>query len=469
MIHNNRILAFMFLLQAFIVSCTQENVIQEENSIPLILQVKTEDFVSSTETRTPIEDGYKTVFKGGEQIGITALKDGAVYNGMDNVPCMYDATSNVWTPSNNSVPQLYYYPGVTYIAYYPYDSNMNGKKSEQEIIDAFTPQTDQSTYAAYTASDLMTSTGTITGSDGAYTITFNLQHRMALIGVKATENCITSDGYKYSSPALDFTLKLNDVQKQPCPVSVGTHRYLIKPTTVPQKIDMDFTGSTAVSYTTTYAALAESKYYYTHLHSATTVVRDVQVGDYFYDDGSIIPKGSTAALVPEHCLGLIFKVGAYSGDVLEDYAGSIEKIHGYVISLEDVANRPWGDSGTGDTGANDSYRGYNNTQILLQFYAGKDYAVHVADAYNDIRPTPAGVSRWYLPASNQLKAAWDARNSLDFPKVGGSLFYTTGKKWFHSSTGVNGGTALVLSMHSNFVGQLSSRTNSAESRPIFTF
>lgn len=470
MIHDNRILAFMFLLQAFIVSCTQENVIQEENSIPLILQVKTEDFVSSTETRTPIEDGYKTVFKGGEQIGITAIKNNAVYNGMDNVPFTYDATTGTWAPSNNNVPQLYYYPGITYIAYYPYDANMNGKKSEQEIIDAFTPQADQSTYAAYTASDLMTGTGTVTGSDGAYTITFNLQHRMAMIAVKAMDNCITSDGYEYSSPALNFTLKLNDAQIQPCAVFAGTYRYLTSPTTVEQKIEIGFKGITDVSYTITYATLKENQYYYTNLYNAKRVVRDVQVGDYFYADGSIIPKTSTVSLAPQHCIGIIFKIGAFSGDVPADYNGSLEKIHGYVVSLEDVANKPWGPEGKENTGANDNDRGYNNTQTLLNLYAGQDYAVNVADAYNNTQPTPTGVSRWYLPAISQIKTAWDIRNSLDFSKVGGSLFYSGSEnKWYHSSTGISGGTAQTLNMRSNNTGALTSRGNRAESRPIFTF
>lgn len=446
-------IGFSFLsILLLLSSCTQEDCITNHIS-KLTLLVKTNNFVSSTETRTPVEEGYKTVFKGGEQIGITAIKNGAVYNGMDNIPFTYDATTGTWALPGNGLPQLYYYPGVTYIAYYPYDSNMNGKKSEQEIIDAFTPREDQSTYADYTASDLMTETGTVTGSDGTRTITFNLQHRMAMIIVKAKGYCyITSDGYEYSSPIYDFSLTLNSTSIQPYKMSPGNYRYLVLPTTISQKININFTETfnNRISYETTYTALNAGKYYHTLLYNKKAQeTRDLQPGDFYCNEGYIVPYDIVAVgeelPCKTQCIGIIYHVGQGDYDELSYYSGSgmasADKIHGYVIALKDAGSGNWGPRGNvapipqierngGDNGKErPSYRGYKNTKNILND-TGNSYPVFTyANQYNTATPAPNTSSGWYLPTIQQMQDIYalyqNASGNVIYDsmqKVAGTLF-----------------------------------------------
>ena len=49
------------------------------------------------------------------------------------------------------------------------------------LVSAWQPQDDQSTHAAYTASDLMTAEGSVTtGEDNTLHLSFTMNHRMAL-------------------------------------------------------------------------------------------------------------------------------------------------------------------------------------------------------------------------------------------------------------------------------------------------
>lgn len=425
---SNLLLLFSVFCITGLFGCTNDNENIMEQATNFTIEVQTEEFTPQAETRVPVEEGYKTVFKGGEQIGITALKNGAVYNGMDNVPFTYDAATNAWKPTDSSVlPQLYYYSGVNYIAYYPYDASMNGKKSEQEIIDAFTPQADQSTYGGYTASDLMTGTGTVTGSNGAYTITFKLEHRMSLIVVKAEgKRYVTTSGYEYTSLPFDFSLKLNDTDLQTYVGTAGLHKYLVHPTDVLQKVNINFniTSTTPISYETTYATLATGKYYdISFNYGGEILTRDLQVGDYFYTDRIIVPQDATTVPYVKNCIGLIFKVGRFEKDDSNYINGNGEtmtEINGYVVALKDANNGSsisWGRSGevilnTNKEGSNPygHFDGFKITQLLKNRGIGNYPAANVCIGYSP-KASPKS-SGWFFPAGGQLLELRNTRGEL---------------------------------------------------------
>lgn len=188
----------------------------------------------TSQTGTPqtraSESGYTTTFVKGDQIGVFAVKGGSVITGCQNVPLTYDGTS--WSG-------VYKYPDATYFAYYPYTDGMNNKTSIDEIVAAFnatvTTATDQSTYAKYTACDLMTTTGDVSPTSSS--LSFSFTHKMSLIEIslpaqkyKTTDN---ADAYEYSAPVLNptFSLTLSGsggaTPIKPCPMGNGIYRYIV--------------------------------------------------------------------------------------------------------------------------------------------------------------------------------------------------------------------------------------------------
>lgn len=430
-----------------------------------------------------VEEGYKTVFKGGEQIGITALKDGVIYHDMDNVPFTYDAATDTWKPTNNTLPQLYYYPGLTYIAYYPYDATMSGKKSEQEIIDAFTPQTDQSTYAAYTASDLMTREASVTGSDGAYTLTFDLQHRMAMVEASIYTKYFTTsltDGYDYFS-FIDYPVKeinqgkfkIDGTEYSSCAMGNGAFRVLFKPTQTERSVQFNFQlaeGQKIYEYQDPInRQITGGKYY---LYSITTpkstpAIRQVEPGDFYYNTGSILPydamKDGEEIPFKTDCIGIVFYAGAGPGDTFDNYSTENltgPDIHGYVVALKDAypsdTDKKWG--------PRNQFFGYNEA-TQFNGYAKRSYADNTdwrCQAAAEIRnfriavPTPPVATDWYLPSIAQLQAIWNVyKHSAGNPvydslqKAGGELFASN---WYWSVTEISNHDVRINDMQTGGIG-----------------
>lgn len=180
------------------------------------LQISVSDFKGKVNTRTS-ESGYQTSFSGDDQIGVFALYTSTNTVVDDNIPYKYDSSNNTWQPVNTGTgSNIYVYgSGVTYYAYYPYSSAMNGKKSIAEIVSAFTPAKDQSTYAGYTSADLMTGTGILSGN----TLTIGLTHDMTLVEVSISE---TTNHTPYNGEPTFYGTK-------PWKTPSGLYRYLVVP------------------------------------------------------------------------------------------------------------------------------------------------------------------------------------------------------------------------------------------------
>lgn len=202
------------VLVALFTACSPEMGDKPDGAIAH-LQVTLGVFKGSTGTRMQ-ETEYQTSFTGDEQIGVFALKTSNNTILDNNVPYKYNATTSSWEPVNTANQALVYGSGVTYYAYYPYSSSMDGKKSIAEIAAAFALPQDQSTYAKYTSADLMTATGVLANN----TLSFAFAHALSLIEIEIDETTNTSAPYD-PNPAFHGTI--------PYKMPDGVFRYLVPP------------------------------------------------------------------------------------------------------------------------------------------------------------------------------------------------------------------------------------------------
>ena len=302
------------------------------------------------------ENGYTTTFTAGDKIGVFAVKDGAIVDGVNNL-CLIATTATgggsgstlVWQDANGKAPLNI--SGATYYAYYPYQETLSGSLSPSgasapdaatffaDVISQWTPSTAQGTYADYTAQDLMIAQGSVSGKS----LSFPMQHQMSLavIDLPKTKYTLTSDpSYTWISDAPDT--KFNGFV--PCRMSDGTYRYLVKPTT-DGLLSGSYTNSTSDISTTTIewnftATIGASNYktYKVDGGSTTTIDKShtLTAGDFYMKDGSLL-AGTTASLTDAQkaaCIGIVYWVGDITGD---NYSLLNDKFptgtHGLVVSL----------------------------------------------------------------------------------------------------------------------------------------
>ena len=94
-------------------------------------------------------------------------------------------------------------------------SAANAANFFKPLVDSWTPATDQSTYALYTAQDLMTGGGKLNDDASARTLTIALSHCMALAVIEAPKVSVTFNSFT------------------PCVMADGSYRYLVRPATKP--------------------------------------------------------------------------------------------------------------------------------------------------------------------------------------------------------------------------------------------
>ena len=208
----------LLLLAVLLCGCSRDDEALPEQGMPLKLKITDAGFFPGDDapgTRTS-EQHYYTTFEAGDMIGITCVYDGGIVDWMDNIPFLYDGTS--WIPQRDT--KINYYNAVTYIAYYPWSYDMDGKLSEQAIIDAFTPETDQSG-TGYSASDLLVATGT--ADKATLTLSFDFRHAMAMVSFKVS-NSATDLGVDLGS-----TLTINGGKPYLDVRENNTYKYLMKP------------------------------------------------------------------------------------------------------------------------------------------------------------------------------------------------------------------------------------------------
>lgn len=462
-------------MAAIVTGCNQNNELGtpapsgEEDVLNVVATAN--DFVSSDATSRVSETDYTTTFEEGDAIGVFVVRDGeALISNMK----MTLGSDNVWAGENGA--KLYYYKDANYIAYSPYTEGLS-VTSEEEIITHFTTNlknsTGQSTLAEYQAADLMTASVVAANVTRGQNITFSFAHKMSMIEIKVPIRAYTSGDYEYSAPlglkvtmaeesaaGKEFSLCTfgkETITENESEVTKGIYRCIVAPSNTELNVEGEFQdGSVPVYFPAANgAALSvtpkageyegiDVKYDY-GTYSAEC---DLQVGDYYYADGSIYPN--ELSNVPETgCIGKIFSLSTTAEDKAHGW------VNGYVIALKNVegtmASATYGkwSSNTSEVagGADNAVYSQNatndgmtddNKQAVFAAKNGYDMTLTLVEkgitaailARNYDCAYPEGTSGWFLPAPGQVV---EFLNNMS-PNVGsGSWDFSTSNGFTDSS------------------------------------
>ena len=445
------------LLQAalllLLVSCTQEEFpAVQDKAQQLTISVTDGGYTSAVEnmkTRVEtraVENGYTTEFTEGDACGFYMVRGGKpVYSNVKLTAEKDAATGGImWKTDGTTLAAGM--DGESYYLYYPYQADMAGKTATpaegavmtdaeffKPLIDGWQPGDDQSTHAAYTASDLMTAGGSTTGTGNTIHLSFAMKHRMALAVIEMPKTV-----YKFIDANVpDYTVGAEATftgTAKPLRMADGTYRYLVHSSmpTIEGCYDggnREFTITTSASH----PVVGEYKRY--KVDGAAETIKNVtyaesgiaRIGDFYCTKnngttGYLIPKEADETTVQAaKVVGIVFqtdksRIGAKEKETL----GGEGNVHGLVMAVKNIATRQaWGLFGM-DEGLTtcrtkaDNYNdisGYGNCEHIRTNRGNFDSypAFKAAYDYNTTCPVPATTTGWYLPASGQW---WDILQNL---------------------------------------------------------
>lgn len=444
------------LLQAalllLLVSCTQEEFpAVQDKAQQLTISVTDGGYTSAVEnmkTRVEtraVENGYTTEFTEGDACGFYMVRGGKpVYSNVKLTAEKDAATGGImWKTDGTTLAAGM--DGESHYLYYPYQADMAGKTATpaegavmtdaeffKPLIDGWQPGDDQSTHAAYTASDLMTAGGSTTGTGNTIHLSFAMKHRMALAVIEMPKTV-----YKFIDANVpDYTVGAEATfgTAKPLRMADGTYRYLVHSSmpTIEGCYDggnREFTITTSASH----PVVGEYKRY--KVDGAAETIKNVtyaesgiaRIGDFYCtkDNGTtgyLIPKEADETTVQAATVvGIVFQTDkSRIGQAEKNALGGKDKVHGLVMSVKNIATRQaWSlfhkDEGltTCKTKA-DNYNdisGYGNCEHIRTNRGNFDSypAFKAAYDYNTTCPVPATTTGWYLPASGQW---WDILQNL---------------------------------------------------------
>ena len=445
------------LLQAalllLLVSCTQEEFpAVQDKAQQLTISVTDGGYTSAVEnmkTRVEtraVENGYTTEFTEGDACGFYMVRGGKpVYSNVKLTAEKDAATGGImWKTDGTTLAAGM--DGESYYLYYPYQADMAGKTATpaegavmtdaeffKPLIDGWQPGDDQSTHAAYTASDLMTAGGSTTGTGNTIHLSFAMKHRMALAVIEMPKTV-----YRFTDANVpDYTVGAEATftgTAKPLRMADGIYRYLVHSSmpTIEGCYDggnREFTITTSASH----PVVGEYKRY--KVDGAAETINNVtyaesgiaRIGDFYCTKnngttGYLIPKEADETTVQAaKVVGIVFqtdksRIGAKEKEKL----GGEGNVHGLVMAVKNIATRQaWGLFGM-DEGLTtcrtkaDNYNdisGYGNCEhIRANRGSFANYpAFKAADDYNTTCPVPATTTGWYLPASGQW---WDILQNM---------------------------------------------------------
>lgn len=483
---------WMAALPLLLASCQQEELpgmSGASDATPLTITVTDGGYASTDKAATrAAENGYSTEFTDGDACGLYIVRGSTV--AYDNVKLTVTAGADgslTWQPDTTLSGG---WANEKYFLYYPYQSDMSGKTNAAAtdedgffapLVSSWQPAADQSTYADYTASDLMTAQGTATKANGTLSLSFSMTHRMAMAVIempktlyKFTDNTDIPDCTVTSSA--DFA----DSDAKPCRMADGTYRCIVNPaSTTATRITGSYAdGKREFTFTTNGIAGSYKTYKIdglTPIEKKTTL----QMGDYFCKNSDnkwyIIPQEAT----PDgNVIGIVFYVGRNYKDHSNYSATGIgqAQCHGYAVALTDVHNDDtdrlrWEcgpkneyDKKVGTSFNNADWNGYSNSQKFHEFinkntgwemkhfpaaFACETYGNRTTDQNGDPvdgkydwqKPlaAPSNTCGWFLPTNSQLKHLYDnssllsARMDVVRSSVPADCIYRDKIKWFTTS------------------------------------
>lgn len=307
------------------------------------LRISVEDYGFASASRAA-EENLTTVFTVGDKIGLYAVKDGAVVSGLENVcfQAIESADGIAWEAVGAAT--LEKTEGVTYFAYYPYTETLEGSVNcSAEDADGFfadvaghwTVKENQSDYADYTASDLMTAKGVIT--DGA--LSFAMQHRMALVRV-------LFPAFKYvftNTPAIpDYILGSSEDVKfaagAPYAGANGEYRYIVNPAA--GKVSLSGTYKwTGDNYRWDISSDVKGGAFNTinvDSDRSDVIEHNLQIGDFLLSDGTLLSKDAPAGDIQAlDVVGIVYNIDpARIGDAEKTALGGVA--HASVMATKDA-------------------------------------------------------------------------------------------------------------------------------------
>ena len=441
----------LMVVSAVLASCTQEEIVQ--NDVParqaLNISVNTQDFVSEDGSRATTDAGRTTAFVEGDAMGVYVISnDGTVI--CNNEKFVYNGTA--WEAAN----ELYYWKNANYIAYYPYNADLTAQNitTVDAIKTKFAEPADfytQNTAEAYEKADLMLDE---VNSHANGTIQFNLAHQFSMVEInvpvrryKTTE---AQGNFEYTAPvSLTWTtaLKIGDKEVTPYSTGKGSFRFIVPSGKVSFTLDgcliydegvpVNF-GSSTESQTINLASGTCKVYNVTYDKvSSDVVTRDLEVGDFYYTDGSIYPYGDCSSNdltkpVKNGCIGVIFEVG--------NGASTTSWTHGSVLALT-TCNEAWSaDNKTLEsnvvTGISEVLTLNNGFQIshelssILRETDIPNQALNfgTTEATKQYAAPSVISSGWYLPSIGQLVTVVKNLGGYEFTEDNYSTDYSDGNK-----------------------------------------
>lgn len=425
----------LMTVSAVLASCTQEEIVQ--NDVPtrqaLNISVNIQDFVSEDGSRatTGTDENRTTAFADGDEMGMYVISnDGTVI--CNNEKFVYNGTT--WEAAN----ELYYWKNADYIVYYPYDAGLTAqnittvdviKTKFAESADFYT----QNTAEAYEKADLMLAE-VPKPADG--NIRFELAHQFSMVEINVpVRKYVTSEAqgsFEYTAPVSlnwDTPLTIDGKAVTPYSTGKGSFRFI-----VPSEKELSLTldghlvydegipvnfGSSTESQSVNLASGTCKVYNVTYDKiSSDVVTRDLEVGDYYYSDGSIYPYGNQqddndlTKPVKNGCIGVIFEVGTG--------VPNTSWTHGSVLALHDSNGEngidawcKWGTAAntiatniiadiTTPESKTELINKKNGYAMSYSEELGSVEAISKAKAYTVEVPGDDVTSGWYLPAMGQL-------------------------------------------------------------------
>ena len=267
---------------------------------------------------TSEEEDIHSVFAVGDAAGVFAVLNGAVVPTLSNLRLSYSVNGS-WLPAED-VAFTDDLKNADFYAYYPYDENAVFLPAEADpftqMVSTFPVRADQSAWAGFTASDLMTSNATrLTAYN---TIELKLQHRfaMAMIELPNASYLFTNPGIdlyvRSSADSASFTLDGQAVQPFFDETS-QTFRLIIRTGTTGE-LAVHFVGNVGqkTAHITNLSLIPAGQYArYVVDGGVQFTTTTLQIGDFFCLDGSIISKDSTAEILTRKndIIAVVYQIG----------------------------------------------------------------------------------------------------------------------------------------------------------------
>lgn len=446
-------------MAAIVTGCNQNNELgtpassDEEDVLNVVATAN--DFVSSDATSRVSDTDYTTTFEVGDNIGVFVVRDGEAL--VSNMKMTLGADGTTWAGENGA--KLYYYKDADYIAYSPYTEGLS-VTSEAEIISHFTTKlqgsTGQSTLADYQAADLMTDSVAAAEVTRGQNITFSFAHQMSMIEIKVPIRAYkTSGGYEYSAPlglkvtmaeksaaGKEFSLCTfgkETITENESEVTKGIYRCIVAPSNKELKVEGEFQDGSAPVYFpatvgTSLSVTPKAGEYkgidvnYTYTGHSGIVERDLQVGDYYYADGSIWPE-ELANAPKTGCVGIIYSTTVPDDVEADGYGNAM------VLALRDLEGKiNWASNitstslskqyattkGTSDQILSDLFEDKSGYTYMKEIKSKTDFSAENYPAFYNVANSLGGLadisalktSGWYIPTIGQMADIINAFSTL---------------------------------------------------------